>query len=55
MAGKAFTALMLTGVGAYGLHVGMELICNGHLKIGALFVVLHIGLFIWGVTTAIMQ
>lgn len=55
MAGKVITALMLTGVVAYGLHVDMKLIRNGHLKIGALFVVLHLGAFIWGVTTAIMQ
>ncbi len=55
MAGKVIKALMLTGVVAYGLHVGMELIRNSHLKSGAFFVVLHLGFFIWGVTTAIMQ
>ena len=55
MAGKVITALMLTGVAAYGLHVGMELIRNGHLKSGAVLVVLHLGFLIWGVTTLIMQ
>ena len=55
MAGKVITALMLTGVVAYGLHADMELIRNGHLKSGAFLVVLHLGFFIWGVTTAIMQ
>lgn len=55
MAGKAITALMLTGVVAYGLHADMELIRNGHLKSGAFLVVLHLGVLIWGVTTLIMQ
>lgn len=55
MAGKAITALILTGVVAYGLHVSMDLIRNGHLKSGAFFVVLHLGVFIWGVTKTIMQ
>lgn len=55
VAGKVITALMLTGVVAYGLHVDMKLIRNGYRKSGAFFVVLHLGLFIWGVTTLIMQ
>lgn len=55
MAGKVITALILTEVVAYGLHVDIKLIRNGHPKIGTFFVVLHLGLLIWDVTAVIMQ